>query len=72
MIQNYSPAEIIGTGINQSIMHQAPHDMVTRLRGALALCHAGDGAPVLFEHKQHTAVVIESIPPPNTEAVQDA
>ena len=71
MIQNYSPAEIIGTGINQSIMHQAPHDMVTRLRGALALCHAGDWQE-LTEHKQPSPALNEVIPPPDSSAVQDA
>jgi len=36
MIQSRTTAEILATGIDQAIMHNAPSDMVARLRGAHA------------------------------------
>lgn len=69
-----TPSEILAAGIKQAIKHAAPPKMITRLRGALALCNAGAASPLdrALAPKSASSVWIESIPPPDSAAVQDA
>ena len=45
MIQSRTTAEILANGIDQSIVNNAPPDMVARLRGALAFVRHGEAVP---------------------------
>lgn len=67
MFRDLTAAEILGTGIDQAIMHGAPSDMITRLRGALAFVTAAPDEP-----KETSATWVEAIPPLDSAVVQDA
>jgi hypothetical protein len=67
MIHNRTPAEVLSTGIAQALTHRAPADMVSRLTGALAFVNAAPDT-----RKPASAVVVESVPPPDSVVVQDA